>query len=345
MITNLLTLAGGALVLGFLHGLIPNHWMPFVLLGHDRGWTARRMMLVTLVGGIAHLASTVLIGVVIGSVGVALSNWEGTRLWFRWGAPLVLIAAGLWVWARGHGHVHRHRAVHGLDPATDAASGELATAGPAADHEHEEAKHAHGHEPHDEAEPAHGHEPHEDEEHAHGHVHACFTSSDLATVGALLLMMFLSPCVELDSYYVVAVQWGWLGIGVVSAIYLVVTTGVMVTIVGLAARGLERVRLPFIERYETVLSGALLIILGLAWLLFPFEHEHGAPTHPDERHSHAWIMPAKGNDPKNRSQESGARSQESEYWETKSCALYGRAFSITHWVNRSEIANSIAPDS
>jgi hypothetical protein len=47
------------------------------------------------------------------------------------------------------------------------------------------------------------------------------------------------------------------------------------------------------------------------------------------------------NYPKNRSQESGVRI----LGETKSCALPVRAFAIARRVSRSEIANSVTPDS
>jgi len=243
---DLITLLGGALLLSFLHGLIPNHWIPFVLLGRDRGWRSGRMVFVTFLGGTAHLSSTILVGVAIGIAGLALSvRYEAVM---RWAAPIILMAAGLWIMARGHGHHHAHQHddphahdhAHGYDRGHDHEAGAPAHAG----------DHAAGH--------------------AHPHDNPPATASDVTTVAALCAMMFLSPCLELEAYYAIAYRNGWLGIASVSAIYLVVTVGVMMTLVALSAKGLGLLRWSFFERNERKISGAVLILLGLAWLAFPF---------------------------------------------------------------------------
>lgn len=82
-------------------------------------------------------------------------------------------------------------------------------------------------------------------------------------------MMFLSPCLEMELYYVVAAGLGWTGIAVVSIIYMTITVSTMIALVAAAAKGLERVRWTFLEHREGQLSGGLLILLGLAWLAFP----------------------------------------------------------------------------
>jgi len=264
----MLTLAVTAMALGFLHALIPNHWIPFVLLGHQRGWRTSRILFVTFLGGTAHLASTVLIGVAIGVLGLAMNVWfEKTML--RWISPGILMGVGVWVLLRGHRHLHgagpqEHHHAHAPEYALAAAHDEGNHA-PAEAHDHG----GHG----DERAPAeaHDHEAHAHEDAAAEHVHAVgtFSTRDFATLGALLAMMFFSPCVELEAYYLVAARHGWAGIWLVSAIYLVVTVSVLVVVVGVAAKGLEHVRWPFLERYEALLSGGLLILLGVIWMIFP----------------------------------------------------------------------------
>jgi len=232
MDSNLVTLLGGAFLLSLLHGLIPNHWVPFVLLGRERKWETGRIVLVTLLGGAAHLSSTVLVGVAIGIAGYALSLWFETVL--RWAAPVILAAVGLWVLWRGHGCHDEHR--YGEEHPAEGLSHNQA---------HDQASHLR----------------------YHGHYH--FSVRDLRTIGTLCAMMFLSPCLELEAYYPVAAHRGWLGIIAVSVVYMIVTVGVMMTMAGFAARSLEQLRWSFLSRHETKLSGALLVALGLVWLLFP----------------------------------------------------------------------------
>jgi ABC-type nickel/cobalt efflux system permease component RcnA len=233
MDSNLITLLAGAFLLSCLHGLIPNHWAPFVVLGRDRQWDSGRIALVTLVGGAAHLSSTVLIGVAIGVAGYALTLWYEAVM--RWAAPVILVAAGLWILRRGD---HRH--------------GRRRDDEPSRDDDHPE---------HCDDESCHVHHP----EHSHFH----FGPHDLATIGTLCAVMFLSPCLELETYYAVAARRGWLGIATVSVIYMVVTVAVMTAMAGFAAKSLEQVRWPFLARHEHKISGGLLIALGLVWLAFP----------------------------------------------------------------------------
>lgn len=225
-------LLGGAFLLSVWHGLIPNHWMPFLLLGRDRKWDTSRIVLITLLGGAAHLSSTVLIGVAIGFAGYALSRWYEEVL--RWAAPVILASVGLWMLWRGHGCRHDHPdEQHGADNHTS---------------------------------PDHGHDKNQTL-YYHGHYH--FSARDLATIGTLCAMMFFSPCLELEAYYPVAAHFGWAGIVAVSLIYMIVTVSTMMCMAGFAAKSLERSRWSFLARHEAKLSGGLLIVLGVVWLLFP----------------------------------------------------------------------------
>jgi ABC-type nickel/cobalt efflux system permease component RcnA len=229
---DLITLLGGALLLSFLHGLIPSHWVPFVVLGRDRRWARGRIVFATLLGGVAHLSSTVMIGVMIGALGYALSqSYEATM---RWVGPVILIGIGGWIFWRGHSCHHPHHA------------GEHSAGG---DHDHD-------------------HQPAANGTCTCGHDR--FDGHDIAALGALCAMMFFSPCLELEFYYLVAVRRGWLGIASVSVVYMIVTVGVMMAMVALAAKGLEELRWAFLTRHERRLSGGLLVLLGLVWVIYPF---------------------------------------------------------------------------
>jgi nickel/cobalt exporter len=62
------TILFGSLLLSAVHAAIPNHWAPLVMLGKTEKWTARQFAAYTAITGVAHTASTVLVGIVVGSV-------------------------------------------------------------------------------------------------------------------------------------------------------------------------------------------------------------------------------------------------------------------------------------
>jgi len=75
--------------------------------------------------------------------------------------------------------------------------------------------------------------------------------------------MFLSPCIELEAYYFHAGTLGWAGIFVVSAVYALVTPSLMVTLVFLGSKGLDRFNWHFLEHHMRKITGIILIALGL----------------------------------------------------------------------------------
>lgn len=89
--------------------------------------------------------------------------------------------------------------------------------------------------------------------------------SKAAIITALGTMMFFSPCVEIEAYYFTAGQFGWQGILLLSAIYLVITVSTMILVVELSRKSLNALnkKLHFLEHYEKLITGIILIILGI----------------------------------------------------------------------------------
>ncbi len=89
--------------------------------------------------------------------------------------------------------------------------------------------------------------------------------SKRAIITALGTMMFFSPCVEIEAYYFSAGQAGWKGIALLSAVYLSVTVIAMVIIVELSRKSLDLLnrKLHFLEHYEKLVTGVILIALGI----------------------------------------------------------------------------------
>jgi hypothetical protein len=75
--------------------------------------------------------------------------------------------------------------------------------------------------------------------------------------------MFFSPCIEIEAYYLVASAYGWLGITIVSAVYFLLTVAGMILLVNFASKGIEFLNLHFMEHHEKLVSGIVLILLGI----------------------------------------------------------------------------------
>ena len=71
---NIIHIIIGSLVLSLIHALIPNHWLPIVVIGKTEDWTHRETLFITAFIGIAHTTSTIIIGILIGITGFILSS-------------------------------------------------------------------------------------------------------------------------------------------------------------------------------------------------------------------------------------------------------------------------------
>lgn len=92
--------------MSLLHAIIPNHWIPILAIGRKEGWTLSEILNVTVLCGLAHVASTLLIG-----WGLAVFGWELSQKFetaTRFVPPAVLIAIGMVFIYRHHLHKHFH---------------------------------------------------------------------------------------------------------------------------------------------------------------------------------------------------------------------------------------------
>jgi hypothetical protein len=64
----------GSLLLSAIHAAIPNHWLPLVAVAKAQRWARSETLAITAVAGLAHVSSTVLIGVLVGLLGYKLST-------------------------------------------------------------------------------------------------------------------------------------------------------------------------------------------------------------------------------------------------------------------------------
>lgn len=83
----------GSILLGSVHAAIPNHWLPVVLIGRAESWSERETLGVVALSGLFHTLSTVVLGVLIGAIGVEVS--EQLEAQTRLIASLLLVLMGL----------------------------------------------------------------------------------------------------------------------------------------------------------------------------------------------------------------------------------------------------------
>jgi hypothetical protein len=108
-------LAAGAVTLGSLHTLAPDHWVPFAALARAQGWSRGRTARITALCGFGHVTVSVLLGVLALVFGLEMLKLVGERMEAIAGVLLVAfgLAYALYGLRRTAGtHVHGHRHAH-----------------------------------------------------------------------------------------------------------------------------------------------------------------------------------------------------------------------------------------
>lgn len=94
---SLLSLVGGGFLAALLHAVLPTHWLPFVAVGRAQGWSRAVILTVTVLAGLAHIASTAVVGSLLTYAG-GMAPWITRAMPFL--AAAVLVGFGLWYLAR-----------------------------------------------------------------------------------------------------------------------------------------------------------------------------------------------------------------------------------------------------
>jgi hypothetical protein len=106
-------LVGAVLVVGVLHTIVPDHWVPITLIARQRGWSKAETARAALKAGTGHVVTTLILAAIVWVAGVAVAAKFGR--WVDTISSVALIAFGLWIaissWfdlrsGDGHGHSH-----------------------------------------------------------------------------------------------------------------------------------------------------------------------------------------------------------------------------------------------
>ena len=124
-----------AAAIGTLHTLVgPDHYLPFIVLSRARRWSLSKTAWITLVCGLGHVGSSIIIGLIGYALGASLKHLNFIEAIRGQVAAWILIAFGLvyaaWGLHRAHrtgpdGHVHSHGGfLHSHDHVHDPKTGE-----------------------------------------------------------------------------------------------------------------------------------------------------------------------------------------------------------------------------
>ncbi len=231
---ELLVLSITAASIGFFHTIFgPDHYLPFVVMGKARRWPIAKTGLITILCGIGHIMSSVILGFIGIVLGVGVMRLEAFESFRGNIAAWALIGFGLayFIWGirraiRNKPHEHTH--VHGAR----------------GDHLH---KHTHT------------------GKHAHPHD----KNGKNITPWVLFTIFVLGPCEPLIPILMYpAAKKSITGLLLVTGIFGLVTIFTMLGIVIFASLGINFVPLGRLERYRHALAGATICLSGAAIQFF-----------------------------------------------------------------------------
>ncbi len=231
MTTQLNALVIAAASIGFFHTILgPDHYLPFIMMSWARKWSTMKTILVTLACGVAHIGSSVLLGMIGVSLGLAVKKLELVESVRGNVAAWLLIAFGLVYLVWGLRRAYRNQ------------------------------PHTHGHIHTNEADHAHQH-IHQQE---HVHVHNDKTSSSI-TPWALFVIFIFGPCEPLIPLLMYpAAKNSLMDLCVVTGVFGIVTIGTMLGVVLLSRTGVKFIPLTQFQRFSHAIAGATICLCGLA---------------------------------------------------------------------------------
>ncbi len=84
--------AFGALILSIVHAVMPDHWIPLVMISRTENWSKKETTWITALIAIPHIISTILIGTIIGIIGYKISSTS--EIIMKVAVPIILVVIG-----------------------------------------------------------------------------------------------------------------------------------------------------------------------------------------------------------------------------------------------------------
>ena len=236
-------LAITAASIGFLHTLFgPDHYLPFIVMSKARKWSIVKTMWLTLVCGIGHVGSSVVLGAIGIAMGIGVRRLEyfesfrgNIAAWALMLFGFIYMCWGIYkaIKNKPHKHIHYHE------------NGTV--------HQH---KHVHATEMKNE------------NNHIHKNNHEQFHEKEKPvnlTPWILIVVFVLGPCEPLIPILMYpAAEHNIHGLVLVSVIFSAVTIFTMLVMVVSLTYGLKIVKLGKLDRYTHAIAGAAVFLSGVA---------------------------------------------------------------------------------
>lgn len=192
----------GSLFISLLHAVIPNHWLPVLAIGKKQGWSLAETTRITFIAGIAHVISTIIIGILLGLIGGELT--EHIEDFTRIIGSSILILIGLYFVRQHYTHHHFHLQKEKLEK-----------------------------------------------------------KNKKSVILALVIAMFLSPCMEIEAYFLLAGTKGWHVMAGIAVMYSIITIAGMLIWIRVVYKGLLKLNWHKWEHNAGIITGLILIITGI----------------------------------------------------------------------------------
>jgi hypothetical protein len=89
-----------------------------------------------------------------------------------------------------------------------------------------------------------------------------------AILALLMISMFFSPCLEIETIYLAGGVYGFMFLIIISMVYLILSLAGMIGMTWLSLEGFQKFNLYWIEHNEKRITGIVLIVLGtISYLL------------------------------------------------------------------------------
>lgn len=220
--------------IGIIHTVIGiDHYVPFIALSKAGKWTKIKTIWITILCGIGHVLSSVVIGTVGIIFGVSLSSLEALEsfrgdiaAWLLLGFGLLYMVYGIWYSIKNKPHKHLH--IHSHD-------GE------------KEDIHYHSH----------------DHKHSSLHAHVHHQEGKKITPWVLFIIFVFGPCEALIPVLMFpAATQSIFGIILVTTIFGAFTILTMITMVLIGLWGIELLPMHRLEKHVHTLAGLTILLCG-----------------------------------------------------------------------------------
>ncbi len=74
MVIPFTSLIFATLIIAVVHAIMPDHWLPFVLVGKAQKWSNKKTISIAVLAGLGHVSVTTILGLIVAGIGIEISK-------------------------------------------------------------------------------------------------------------------------------------------------------------------------------------------------------------------------------------------------------------------------------